>query len=227
MKVGLANFIVFTALLSGLPAGAEPRLEVDRMDFDFATVYRGDEARHTFTLSNTGTDTLKITKVRSSCGCTVPSVAKRELGPGEQTELTAVFDSGRFQGSVTKNIYVYSNDPASPITKLTIHAYVKQDLMVSPASIYFAGLKEGESVHREIEIRNLSGQAVNIREIASTVSSLEIQLEKPVLEPDEVTLLHLRIPKLSKGMKLTGELTIFNSSHEDELKIRLYGGLIQ
>jgi len=48
-----------------------------------------------------------------------------------------------------------------------------------------------------------------------------------VLEAGEVTLLHLRIPKVGKGMKLSGNLTIFNKSHEDQLKICLYGGLIQ
>lgn len=223
----LTLLVLAGMLLIACYAAAEPRLEVDQADFDFGTVYRGNEARHSFVVTNAGSETLTITQVRSSCGCTVPSIDKRELSPGEQTELTAVFDSGRFQGPVSKNIYVYSNDPSSPITRLSIHADVKQDLLVSPASIYFAGLKDGESVHREIEITNMSGERVNIREIASTVSSLELQLEKPVLEPDESTLIHLRIPRVKKGMKLTGHLTIYNNSHEDELTVRLYGGLIQ
>lgn len=208
-------------------AGAAARLQVDQLDFDFQSIYRGSEARHTFEISNSGDMELQITNVRSSCGCTVPSIEKRKLAPGEKTKLTAVFDSGRFRGSVTKNIYVYSNDEENPITKLSIHADIIQDLQVTPASIYFAGLKSGESVQREIEIKNLSSEPVRIREIASTVSAVEVQLDKPLLEPGEVTVLRLRIPKVEKGMKLTGELTIFNSSHEKEFKVRFYGGLIK
>ncbi len=215
------------ALTNAEPSHAAARLEVDQQDFDFQSIYRGDEARHQFELTNGGDVELQITNIRSSCGCTVPSVEKRKLAPGEKTSLTAVFNSDRFRGSVTKHIYVYSNDDKNPITKLSIHADVKQDLQVNPSSIYFAGLKSGESVQRKIEIKNLSGQKVRIREIASTVSAVEVQLDKPLLEPDEVALLRLSIPKVEKGMKLTGELTIFNDSHEEELKIRFYGGLIQ
>lgn len=218
-------FIAF--LLAAPPARSAARLEVDQVDFDFKSIYRGSEAKHEFVITNSGDSPLQITNVRSSCGCTVPSIEKRKLGPGEKTTLTAIFDSRRFHGSVTKNIYVYSNDQQNPITKLSIHADVKQDLQVSPASIYFAGLKAGESVQREIEIRNLSGRQVRISEIASTVSAVKVQLDKPLLEPNEVTLLRLKISKVEKGMKLTGELTIFNDSHENELKIRFYGGLIK
>jgi hypothetical protein len=225
--IALSVMICSFAFRGSLLAQGEAKLSVEEPDYDFGTIYRGNEARHSFTITNSGTATLEITNIRSSCGCTVPSIAKRKLEPGETTKLTAVFDSGRFKGSVTKNIYIYSNDSASPITKLSIHSNVHQDIEVAPASIYFAGLKEGESVQREIEIKNLSGKRVDISEIASTVSSVELQLEKMVLQPDEATLLHLRIPKVEKGMKLTGELTIYNNSHEDQLKIRLYGGLIQ
>ncbi len=221
------TMLFLASLLTAAPARAAARLEVNQPDFDFKSIYRGSEARHDFIITNSGDIPLQITNIRSSCGCTVPSIKKRKLAPGEKTTLTAIFDSGRFRGSVTKNIYVYSNDEENPVTKLSIHADIKQDLQVSPASIYFAGLKTGESVQREIEIRNLSGKQVRISEIASTVGAVEVQLDKQLLEPDEVTRLRLKIPKVEKGMKLTGELTIFNDSHENELKIRLYGGLIK
>jgi hypothetical protein len=222
----VANLLLCLPVISVHSAAVAQELSVDRGEHDFGNVYRGHEARHNFRLTNTGDDTLKITNVRSSCGCTVPAVAKRNLAPGESTDLTAMFVSGR-KGPVTKNIYVYSNDETDPVTKLTIHANVQQDIQVSPNTIYFAGLKSGESVQREIEIRNVSEQKVKISEIASTVSALEIQLDKMVLEPQEAAKLSLRIPEVEKGMKLTGELTIFNTSREDELKVRLYGGVIK
>ena len=232
MLKGMIHFMAI-AVLAGLFSHSQilaksgPSLQIDEPDFDFGTMYRGKRVSHRFVIRNSGDEMLKINNVRSSCGCTVPTLDKRELKPGESTELVAVFDSGRFRGQVTKNIYLYSNDPTEAIKKLSIHSFIKQDLMVEPSTIYFADLKEGESVQREIEIRNLSEEPVNIKEIASTVSEVEIQLEKTSLEPDESTVLHLRIPKVDKGIKLTGELTIFNTSHEEALVVRLYGGLVQ
>ena len=214
---------LFPALI--LAAGP-PLIRVDQPDYDFGTIYQGDKAEHVFILKNIGQQNLEVKNVRSSCGCTVPTIAKMNLGPGETTELKAVFDSGRFSGSVTKNIFVYSNDLESPVTQLSIHMDVQVDLEVSPQSIYFAGLKEGDKVERSITIHNASKEPVTIREIASTVSSVKLDLSKMKLEPGGRADLKLVIDKVSKDMKLSGTLTIINSSHQNQVTVQLYGGMI-
>ena len=216
-------FLVFSAAL--LFAG-RPLIKIEEPDFDFGSIYRGEKAEHTFIVRNDGTDTLRIQNVRSSCGCTVPTLAKRNLAPGESTQLTAIFDSGRFIGSVTKQIYVYSNDMETPIINLSIHTDVKVDLEVRPGTIYFAGLHEGEKVERSILIKNTSDKPVDIKEISSTVSAVRLELPKIKLQPGETGELKLVIDAVKKDMKLTGELTIFNTSQQPEVKVNLYGGMI-
>ncbi|OGG03510.1 MAG: hypothetical protein A3F83_09130 [Candidatus Glassbacteria bacterium RIFCSPLOWO2_12_FULL_58_11] len=224
---GKALALTLALLCPALIFGAGPPLiRVDQPDYDFGTIYQGDKAEHVFTIKNIGQQNLEIKNVRSSCGCTVPTIAKMNLGPGETTELKAVFDSGRFNGSVTKNIFVYSNDLESPVTRLSIHMDVQVDLEVSPQSIYFAGLKEGDKVERSITIHNASKEPVTIKEIASTVSSVKLDLSKMKLEPGGRADLKLMIDKVSKDMKLSGTLTIINSSHQNQVTVQLYGGTI-
>ena len=50
-----------------------------------------------FRFTNVGTAPVKITDVRTSCGCTTASLQKREYAPGESGEIDANF---RFDGRV-------------------------------------------------------------------------------------------------------------------------------
>ena len=209
-----------------LYAGA-PLIRIDNPDHDFGTIYRGDTAEHIFIIRNAGNAPLEIKNVRSSCGCTVPTISKRILEPQESTELKAVFDSRRFRGQVTKNIFVYSNDLENPIKKLSIQAEIREDLKVRPSTVYFAGLKAGEKVERNLLIKNLSQDTIRIKEIASTISSINLELSKMTIEPGDSANLKLVINEVKKKMKLMGELTIFNTSHQPELKVRVYGGAIK
>ncbi|GAF78989.1 unnamed protein product [marine sediment metagenome] len=141
--------------------------------------------------------------------------------------MKAVFDSRQFRGQVIKNIYVYSNDLENPIKKLSIQAEIREDLKIRPSTVYFAGLKAGEKVERNLLIKNLSPDTIRIKEIASTISSINLELSKMTIEPGDSANLKLVINEVKKKMKLMGELTIFNTSHQPELKVRVYGGAIK
>jgi hypothetical protein len=210
-----------------LDAEGTPKIEAPAPAYDFGEVYRGIKVEHVFRVRNAGSDTLRITNVRSSCGCTVALMDKKILAPGGTAQVKASFDSERFAGFVEKSIYVESDDPEKPITKLTLTGKVKVDLSVSPSRIYFSGLKAGERMERTLQLNNLSEQTITISEISSTVPQLKFEVAKLKLKPGESTELKLYIDKVTRDMKLTGNLTIFNSSQQKSVDVLLYGGTIE
>jgi len=226
--------IIFTIVIGclglgppALKAGGTPKIKVDEKVFDFGVIYRGGSAEHNFVISNEGNDTLRINNVRSSCGCTAAILDRKILGPGEQTKLKAAFSSGRFKGKVTKKVFVYTNDPETPITTLEVTGEIKVDLEVSPSMIYFSGLKAGDRLERKISLKNLSSSPITIQEISSTVPVLKLTLAKMKIAPGEETNLSLVVDKVEKDMKLTGSLTIRNTSRQDKVEVRVYGGSIK
>ena len=225
IKISLPLFLLF--LPTVILYARAPLIRIDNPDYDFGMVYRGKTAEHTFIIRNVGNLPLEIKNVRSTCGCTVPTISKRILEPQESTELKAVFDSGQFRGQVIKNIYVYSNDPENPVKKLSIQADVREDLKIIPSTVYFSGLRAGEKVERNLLIKNLSRKPITIKEIASTISDIDLELSKMNIEPGDSANLRLVIDEVKKEMKLTGQLTIFNTSHQPEFTVRLYGGMIK
>ena len=53
-----------TAAVPAVPAGPKPAIACDQADFNFGTVVQGDDAKHTFTVKNTGDAPLKNESAR-------------------------------------------------------------------------------------------------------------------------------------------------------------------
>lgn len=84
--------------------------------------YKGD-GTYEFEFENTGKEPLLLTKVRSSCGCTVPKTwPKKPIKPGETGKIKVKYNT-RIKGAFSKSIRVYSNAKNSP-TRLTIKGKV-------------------------------------------------------------------------------------------------------
>ncbi|HET6995928.1 MAG TPA: DUF1573 domain-containing protein, partial [Chitinophagaceae bacterium] len=75
----------------------------------FGKVKRGDSVFISFRYKNSGDNSLFISEVLPSCGCTIASYPKKPLFPGEEGELKAVFDSHGYKGIVHKEIVVTTN----------------------------------------------------------------------------------------------------------------------
>jgi len=94
----------------GIVAMGTPEITVDQPDYDFGSVGLGYMVKHTFTLRNTGDETLEIVYVRASCGCTTTALLTTSLAPGESVplEVLVLADHG-----TTKNvsIYLHTNAP--------------------------------------------------------------------------------------------------------------------
>ncbi len=75
---------------------------------NYGTITQNAEGKRIFTFTNTGDAPLLITKVKTSCGCTVPSYSKAPIQPGDQGELEIKYDTKRL-GAFTKTITVISN----------------------------------------------------------------------------------------------------------------------
>ncbi|GAA4244189.1 MULTISPECIES: DUF1573 domain-containing protein [Winogradskyella] len=75
---------------------------------NYGTITQNAEGKRIFTFTNTGDAPLLITKVKTSCGCTVPSYSKAPIQPGDQGELEIKYDTKRL-GAFTKTVTVISN----------------------------------------------------------------------------------------------------------------------
>jgi len=89
--------------------------------YDFKTLKQNKPAKTEFIFKNTGREPLSITKVKSSCGCTITGYDKIPVLPGKESKITATYNS-RKAGPFRKTISVFMSDNSR--YKLTIKGRV-------------------------------------------------------------------------------------------------------
>lgn len=84
------------------------KIEFKQETIDYGTIEKGADGVRTFEFTNTGDAPLVISKVKSSCGCTVPSWPDQPIMPGESAEIQVKYDTNRVM-PIRKTITVTSN----------------------------------------------------------------------------------------------------------------------
>jgi hypothetical protein len=97
-------------------------LKWEKETHDFGTLEQGKPATYEFTFTNTTKETIMITAVRPSCGCTAANYTKTPVKPGEKGMVAATYNSGN-AGAFTKSITVTTSDSDIP-KSLTIKGKV-------------------------------------------------------------------------------------------------------
>jgi hypothetical protein len=123
---------------------------------------------HVFTFRNRGEGTLRLYEAIASCGCAAVMPDRREIPPGESGEIKIVFRSGSYVGLQHKTISLRTNDPARSVSVLHMKADVKPLFLFDPPMLNLGELKRGESVVREVEIRETQGRPFTVESIQST-----------------------------------------------------------
>jgi len=81
--------------------------------FNFGDIPKGTPATHEFTFKNTSKQTVLITGVKASCGCTTPTYTKTPIKPGESGVVAATYNAAN-PGSFNKTVTVTTNDTETP-----------------------------------------------------------------------------------------------------------------
>lgn len=148
-----------------LAQASEPGIVFDRTHHDFGRIPDYKVVSHRYIVTNRGSAPLRIKEVRPSCGCSVPSVGKHLLEPGESTFIEVQFNPSGMAGSIHKSLAVISDDPENPNTLLTFEAGVFREIIPSTSVVYFHKVSRNASMSATIRLESGNGKPVNLTEI--------------------------------------------------------------
>ncbi len=87
--------------------------------FDWGSVEPGTEIRHTFLLTNRGTETVTIEKARTSCGCGAFDFS-REIPPGGEGHLSILIPGDKVkEGKLRASITLKTNAKGDDVLVVT------------------------------------------------------------------------------------------------------------
>ncbi len=90
---------------------------------DYGEIAKGSDGVRQFEFTNTGNAPLVISKVYSSCGCTIPKKPEQPIAPGESGVIEVKYDTKRV-GPIRKTITVTSNAGDTPTMAIKIKGTV-------------------------------------------------------------------------------------------------------
>ena len=200
------TYCAFVALMILFTSGvvSQPKIKVVQgTEFSFGKVYKGTRPTQIMTIKNVGSDTLNITEVSAQCGCTATMMSKQKLAPSDSGNLSISFNTGGYNGQVTKHVYLKSNDPQEPDLTIEFMANVVQSLNPEPDRISFMISKTESTYSKVITLTNMAKESIKILSVKTEFPDLKVSLLKNQLMPGEQTelqaVLHVFRPVPNQG----------------------------
>jgi hypothetical protein len=224
------TFAVLLLIVS--TAGAQimgPKISFQKTEHDFGDIVQGEKVSHKFMVTNTGGDLLVIANVRASCGCTAALPDKRELSPGESTNIKVEFNStGRLARQV-KTVTVSSNDKENPEVRLTIRCNIIKPgdtqssntpkIFFQETQHNFGKVPEGVVVDYEFKFVNKGSSTLNIKDIKTSCGCTGTLLSEKQIEPGKEGTLKVALNTANRMGKLSRSITVISDDPNEPNKL--------
>ncbi len=185
--------------VSDIPIPAEhgpyPKaIVVDGTLYDFGTMEQGQKGEHVFTVRNEGEVPLQMVPGQHSCQCTVGSLGKNGVAPGEETTMTLRWEIKAPAPVFQHFAKVHTNDPLNPELSFNVHGSVGRRLVLKPAAEISLGmLPEDKPTKGLLTLHSEILESFNIEQIKT--STPLIIVETRPLTPDELSILSQSPPR--------------------------------
>ena len=196
-----------------------PKAVVTDNAYTFNEVIEGEVITHDYLIENKGNAPLKITDVRTSCGCTT---AKRPetIAPGAQDRIVVKGNTrGYGGGKFNKTIRVFTNDPKQSEIQLKLSGPVAFFARIEPPYIFLQGGKE-EVVQAEATITQNPKHPFHI-----TTTELDHRLDGKIdvrLEQQKDDSYHIKVRNLATTPVSYHGRIIFKTDNPSHPELYMY-----
>ena len=189
------------------------KIFIPEIVWDFGRIPEGSVVSHVYWIKNIGTDTLKITEVKTTCSCTKAPLNKKVIASDDSTEVELIFSAGRYEGEVVKSASITSNDTALGKVKiyfsgkLVLNFNSTFPITISPSRVdfSFSSLEEGTDNKRKLRIKNISPAEI-------TVAILDYPRDLVELDYSQIVIKSGNTRELDINLKGEKERTEFKKS---------------
>jgi hypothetical protein len=161
-------------------------------EHNFGTVARGSDTVYKFPVKNIYKQDIELVSVRSSCGCTSPSLEHKLIKTGETGYVVAKFNTRTFDGvhSATLTVDVQWND--NGITRrgeaqLRVHGDIRSDVVFEPGAVKFSNVDQGAKSEQQVRVRYAGRSDWKITDVRGASDDLEVELTETGRQGGRVT----------------------------------------
>ncbi len=229
----LAKVLGLVAAVVVLAPSAAPAQEWARKMFgetvhSFGTVARGSKAEHRFSFRNPYNETIHITGVRTSCGCTSPVVTKESLKTYETAEVIAKFNTRSFLGQHGATLTVTIDKPFPAEVQLRVSGNIRSDVSFDPPLADLGNVELGSGSERTVRVSHAGSTPWEISDVRSANEHFEVMLSKPTRTAAETIYdLTVRLKPEAPAGYVNGQLILVtNDPRASEIPMDVEGRVV-
>ncbi|GAA4420005.1 MULTISPECIES: DUF1573 domain-containing protein [Bremerella] len=143
---------------------------------DFGTVAKGAKVFYEFELQNIYEETVHIASVRSSCGCTSPSIKTDTLNTWEKGAIVAKLNTDSFLGHKSATVTVTIDKPFYAEVQLNVSTNIRGDVAFEPGSVQFGNVEQGEGAVAKVHVTQAGRSDWMITDVRSNDDFLGVEM---------------------------------------------------
>lgn len=224
--VCLALVVAASFAIGQVPAQEWAEKMFSTLEHDFGTVARGAETIYRFEITNLYKQPMKILGVRSSCGCTSPTIENNTINTYEKAYLVAKFNTHTFVGLHGATLTVTFGAPYPAEVQVRVHGNIRGDVVIAPGAVEFGKVDEGEVREQRINVSYAGRSDWKIVDVTNDNDYFEVEMEEA---PRTMGKVNYNLLVRLKGNVPVGfvkdQLTIVTNDHRaDSQRIPLFVG---
>lgn len=220
-------------LLVSLVQAAEPWAPkmFDKLDHDFGTVARGSDTVYRFPVKNIWKEDVHLASVRSSCGCTSPSIENADLKSHETGYIVAKFNTRTFTGLHSATLTVTITKPFPTQVQLRVHGNIRGDVVFQPGSVEFGKIDQGSEKEQRVNVTYAGRKDWKITDVVAASESsdqFEVELTETSRQSDRVSydlLVRLK-PTVPAGYLSEQLVIVTNDSSNPRIPLDVKGQIV-
>lgn len=148
------------------------------LEHDFGTVARGADTVYRFEVTNLYKQTMHISGVRSSCGCTTPTVENATIKTHEKAYILAKFNTRTFVGRHGATLTITFDPPFRAEVQARVHGNIRGDVVFSPGAIQFGSVGQGTVEEQQVDVNYAGRDNWEILDITNDNDHFEVELNE-------------------------------------------------
>ena len=165
-------------ILAASPAHAENWAEkmFAEKSHDFRTVGRGTACEYLFEFTNPYQEDVHVAAVRTSCGCTTPTVRNDTVTTHQNGAIITKFNTETHVGEKSAVVTVVFDQPSYAEVRLKVHGHIRTDISFDPPEVDFGQFDAGTPREKEVVITHSGSRSWRITDIRSHCDHLRVKL---------------------------------------------------
>lgn len=147
---------------------------------NFGKVPSNSNTQFVFEFTNAYRETVHVASVRSTCGCTTPSVLDATVESRKTGRILATFNTKSFTGPKSATVTVVFDKPFFAEVQLLVSGEILSDVNISPPEVGFGQVSAGKPQVSEVRVSFLNRPNIKIEDVRSLYSDLKVRLAGPV-----------------------------------------------